>query len=311
MPLSDCFRDTYPQLSGEQAFQHYEHVRERLPSAKFPDGFQTSSGLLEIADEFDAFIFDAYGVLNVGATPIASAPDCIAALRALGKRVFVLSNGASYDAPANVIKFEGLGFDFSAPEIVSSRNAAEHALAKFDDKILWGAMAKADYTPDEIPQTTVKLADDPSLYDEVTGFLFLSTLDWNSERQKMLEQSFEKNPRPIIVANPDIVSPRENHFGIEPGYIGHRMIEKYQARIDFHGKPFPSVFDIVEERLAGEFERERICMIGDTLHTDILGGAARGWKTILVSDHGMFKGLDAAEYVARSGIVPDWIMPTI
>lgn len=311
MPLSDCFRGIYPQLSGEQAFQHYEHVRKRLPSAEFPDKFQTTSGLMEIAGEFDAFIFDAYGVLNVGATPIAKAPECIAALRALGKRVVVLSNGASYDAPANEIKFEGLGFDFSAPEIVSSRNAAERALAEFGDEIVWGAMAKTDYTPDEIPQTTIKLADDPSVYDEVTGFLFLSTLDWNSERQKMLEQSFEKNPRPIIVANPDIVSPRENHFGIEPGYIGHRMIEKFQAQINFHGKPFPSVFDIVEERLADEFSHERICMIGDTLHTDILGGAARGWKTILVSDHGMFKGLDAAEYVARSGIIPNWIMPTI
>ena len=89
------------------------------------------------------------------------------------------------------------------------------------------------------------------------------------------------------------------------------MIEMFQAQIDFHGKPFSSVFDIVEERLAGEFSRQRICMIGDTLHTDILGGAARGWKTILVSDHGMFKGLDANEYVERNGIVPDWIVPTI
>ncbi|MBL4891119.1 MAG: HAD hydrolase-like protein [Rhizobiaceae bacterium] len=89
------------------------------------------------------------------------------------------------------------------------------------------------------------------------------------------------------------------------------MIEMFQAQIDFHGKPSSSVFDIVEERLAGEFSRQRICMIGDTLHTDILGGAARGWKTILVSDHGMFKGLDANEYVERNGIVPDWIVPTI
>ncbi|MFK5980096.1 MAG: hypothetical protein QM488_14540 [Rhizobiaceae bacterium] len=184
MPLSKCFRDIYPQLTGEQAFQHYDHARERLPSAKFPDEFQSASGLLEIADEFDAFIFDAYGVLNVGATPINGAPDCIAALRAIGKRVFVLSNGASYDGPANVIKFGGLGFDFSAPEIVSNRNAAERALADFDDNIVWRAMAKADYVPDEISQPTIKLADDASMYDGVTGFLFLSALDWNIERQK-------------------------------------------------------------------------------------------------------------------------------
>jgi glycerol 3-phosphatase-2 len=307
----DCFTQIYPQLDGEQAFRHYEFVRSRLPSARFPDEFHKAAGLTDIAEHFDVLVFDAYGVLNVGATPIASAPDCLAALRGLDKRVFVLSNGASYDGAANVDKFRGLGYDFTASEIVSSRNAAERALAEYGNEIFWGAMSKGDYRVDEFSQPTIKLADDPSVYDEVTGFLLLSTLDWNIERQIMLEHSLKKNRRPVIVANPDIVSPREDHFGMEPGYIGHRLAEKYNIEVQFHGKPYPSVFDIVEERLAGRFPRNRIGMIGDTLHTDILGAASRGWKTVLVSDHGMFKGLDAAQYVQRSGIVPDWVVPSI
>ncbi|MFD1810358.1 HAD hydrolase-like protein [Gemmobacter lanyuensis] len=35
-------------------------------------------------------------------------------------------------------------------------------------------------------------------------------------------------------------------------------------------------------------------MVGDTLHTDILGGQAAGHGTILVTDHGLFKGRDVA-----------------
>ncbi len=35
----------------------------------------------------------------------------------------------------------------------------------------------------------------------------------------------------------------------------------------------------------------RVVIVGDTLHSDILGGAAQGWKTVLVTDHGLFAGL--------------------
>ncbi|MCF6322583.1 MAG: HAD-IIA family hydrolase [Rhizobiaceae bacterium] len=311
MRLSKCFEEHYPRLSAEQAFQHYEHVRARLPVARFANEHQSANGLVAIAAQFDVFVFDAYGVLNVGHTPIATASECVAELRALGKQVFVLTNGASYNAAANIAKFNGLGFDFTAAEIVASRVAAERIVAEFGNEILWGAVAKADYCSDEIAQPTLKLNDDRSDYDRVTGFLLLSMRDWTIGRQKMLEQSYENNPRPVIVANPDIVSPREDHFGLEPGYIGHRLIEKYQAEVQFHGKPFPSVFDIVEERLGGTVLPDRICMVGDTLHTDILGAAAHGWKSVLVSGHGMFKGLDVDSYIKRSAIVPDWVVETI
>jgi predicted HAD superfamily phosphohydrolase YqeG len=49
-------------------------------------------------------------------------------------------------------------------------------------------------------------------------------------------------------------------------------------------------------------------MVGDTLHTDVLGGRAAGMGTILVTDHGLFAGLDIARFIGRSGIVPDSIV---
>ena len=55
---------------------------------------------------------------------------------------------------------------------------------------------------------------------------------------------------------------------------------------------------------------ERIAMVGDTLHTDILGGAAAGWGTILITDHGIFRGLDVDPFIAASDLVPDVIART-
>jgi ribonucleotide monophosphatase NagD (HAD superfamily) len=52
-------------------------------------------------------------------------------------------------------------------------------------------------------------------------------------------------------------------------------------------------------------------MLGDTLHTDILGAAAAGMSTALVTGHGVLAGMDVDACIAESGIRPDYILPEI
>jgi len=80
--------------------------------------------------------------------------------------------------------------------------------------------------------------------------------------------------------------------------------------VRFFGKPFPEVFEMAEASLS-EIPPNRIAMCGDTLHTDILGAAARGWRTVLVERDGMFSGVDAGKYSNRAGLVPTWRLPRI
>ena len=79
--------------------------------------------------------------------------------------------------------------------------------------------------------------------------------------------------------------------------------------MSFFGKPFDNAFAEVRKTLSG-FEPARCAMVGDTLHTDILGGAQCGWRTVLVTDHGILKGQDVEAAISRSGIRPDFIVPT-
>jgi predicted HAD superfamily phosphohydrolase YqeG len=76
------------------------------------------------------------------------------------------------------------------------------------------------------------------------------------------------------------------------------------------GKPFDDAFNDAMDRL-GTIEPRRIAMVGDTLHTDILGGRAAGTRTVLVRDHGLFAGLDTERFISCSGIVPDFSCPSI
>ena len=49
-------------------------------------------------------------------------------------------------------------------------------------------------------------------------------------------------------------------------------------------------------------------MVGDTLHTDILGGANAGVQTVLIEGYGFFRGKESAPYIQQSGIIPDFII---
>lgn len=308
--LSDKGPAFFEGFDTQTAFDFYESVRHRLPVAAYPAQATRARGLLEIADHLDVFVLDAFGVLNVGDTAIVGAVECVRQLRTSGKQVRIITNAATLTKQRTIEKFDRLGFDFNTHEIVTSRMAAERAIASFDDN-LWGIMSKSDFRSEDLPVPALLLGHEASDYDRVDAFLLLSTGDWSSTQQELLEASLSARPRRVVVANPDVIAPRETRFSTETGFTAHRIANHVGLEIEFHGKPFPSVFDIVEDGLPPGFDRSRICMVGDTLHTDILGGAAQGWSTALVTDYGLFRGRDVDPFIEASGITPNWIMPSM
>ncbi len=295
------------QMTPAQAFARYEAIRPRLPTAAAPGPAKQAATLAEVSGHFDAFVFDAYGVLNVGDQPVPGARQRIDALRAAGKQVIVLTNAASFTRPQTDAKFQNLGFDFAPDEIVSSREVCEQHLTGGGT---WGVMAPDGFQTDELPVKSQVLEDDPDAYHTAAGFLLLSSAGWTAKRHDLLCRSLNQAPRPIVVANPDLVAPREDGLSLEPGFFAQDLQDMFGCVAEFHGKPFPSVYDAVEQRLKG-VAPNRVAMVGDTLHTDILGAQSRGWGSVLVTDHGLFAGLDVAPFVTQSGIIPDWIVPTI
>lgn len=302
---------SFPAVTATEIFDRYEAVRSRLPTAQFPTESTVIENLEGLIDEIDVFLLDAFGVLNVGESAIPGAAQRLETFKRLGKQVFVLTNSATYDATKALAKYRGLGFDLDKEQVISSRDAAISALEQYPGDYIWGVAATALSGLAELPCATRLLGDDPSDYEAVDAFLFLSSSEWTAQRQSHLQHSIQKKPRPLLVGNPDLVAPRENGLSLEPGFFSHEIADLSGVAPYFYGKPFPDVFDraLKLSALAG-IDRRRIAMVGDTLHTDILGGAAAGIRTVLVTEHGLLKGLDIPELIARSGIVPDFIAAT-
>jgi HAD superfamily hydrolase (TIGR01450 family) len=297
------------RLDAGWVCRRYEEIRPRLPNAGFPKISRRIEHLGELIEEIDVFVLDGYGVLNVGMRGVPGAPERIAALRAAGKRVIVLTNGATHPAAQSVVRYRGLGFDFTRDEIVSSRDALARAMAGRQDRC-WGFAATEVSAIGELAANSLRLRDDPAEYDAVDGFVLLATGDWNRARHDLLLASLRTRSRPVLVGNPDLVSPREDGLGAEPGLYAHEIADLTGCVPEFYGKPFANAFELVRERIGPEVPAHRIAMVGDTLQTDILGGAGMGWRTVLVMGHGLLKGFAVDSLDQLSDIRPDFIAET-
>jgi glycerol 3-phosphatase-2 len=294
--------------TADEALTAYEAVRHRLPQP----GVRHSSPrhaatLAEIAEDFDVFLLDAFGVLNIGETAIPGTAERIADLKAAGKTVLVVSNAASLPTEDLLTKYHGLGYQFALSDIVTSRAALAVAMTG-QRKGLWGVMAaEQSVFPDFDGLDSVLLGDQADVYDTVEGFLLMGSGTWTPTRQDLLEQALRSRPRPVLVANPDIVAPREDGFSQEPGLFAHQLADRTGVKPTFFGKPFIGVFDLALSRL-GPVDKSRVVMVGDSLHTDILGAQTSGIRSALIADYGFFSGADVKSAIQRSGIFPDFIV---
>ncbi|MGY9011111.1 MAG: haloacid dehalogenase, partial [Rhodobacterales bacterium] len=65
-------------------FDRYQEIKQRLPQTSTQDTVHDISSLLDISETVSAFVFDAFGVLNVGETLIPGADHRLNQLCALG-----------------------------------------------------------------------------------------------------------------------------------------------------------------------------------------------------------------------------------
>ena len=295
-------------LSPEAAFEAYEAVRHRLPAVASNDiAYRHATSLADIADEFDVFLLDAFGVLNIGDAAIPGTRERIETLRAAGKRVLVVSNAAGFPHMALMEKYNRLGYDFDPEDVITSRATL---LAGLNGRhgLHWGLMATRSTGLRDLEDLRLTyLEEEPDAYDDVEGFLLVGSAAWTEERQALLEQALRKRPRPVLVGNPDIVAPREAGFSVEPGHFAHRLADHTGITPEFYGKPFPDIFDLAFLRL-DHVDRSRVVMVGDSLHTDILGARNVGIGSALIASYGFFAGQDAEKAAVIAGIIPDFIL---
>lgn len=229
----------------QSIFNRYEEISERLPRIAAQPKTMDITSLLDITDDIDAFVFDAFGVLNVGETMIPGADQRLDQLHERSCAIRILTNAASYDRASAIEKFKRLGVTVADDEITTSREAA---LLHLTDGH-WGVIFAASDSLTDLPAKASRLSDSPDIYDTIDHFLFLSTAEWTSTRQDLLMEAMNKRPRTLLIGNADLAAPRDDGFSVEPGHYGHLIADSFPEHVRFFGKPFPEVYDLIEASL--------------------------------------------------------------
>ena len=296
-------------LTFDEAWREYRRAEPFLPAPPPPVVPRRIGDVTAIAADFDLIALDAWGVLTFGEQAVGTALAAVARQRAIGKRLMVLSNCGSRDAPALAARLRRFGFDFAAEEVVNGLGLVDATLAPLSLAPPLGVIADPPLPLPSLTRAMLPLAEDAAAYDRVSAVVFLSSDGWTAARQELLQASLARRPRPLVVANPDVVSPEPEGYNAEPGYYALRVAAAAGQKLVFCGKPFPAIYEAMRARHPAIVPHRVLC-VGDTLHTDILGGRVAGHRTLLIED-GFCRYKDGAALAASCGIWPDFIAPRL
>ncbi len=272
----------------------------------------------DLIDRYEAFFFDAYGVLKNAHGLIRGVDRTIRALIQQEKPFYVLTNDASRSPDQLADSYARLGLPMlSADRIVSSGMLAREYL---DLKVGQGTVA---YLGTDTSAHYIENADLRALpirdvnldrADDITALVLLDDegFDWNTDLNKTVNLLRLRNI-PVIVANTDATYPVSgNRVAVAIGAVAdmlERIVGKQFIRF---GKPdaqlFMFAYDLLRETRTDRpaLGKHQILMVGDTLKSDILGGNKFGFDTALVLT-GNTPAHDAALRIQATGIIPTYI----
>ena len=282
-----------------------------------------AGGLEKIAERYQGFIIDQWGVLHDGGAPYPGAIDCLTSLRAEGKRIVLLSNSGKR-AAVNKQRLLEMGYhDGLFDEVVTSGEACWQALHDRNTPDFATLGRRCFFWARGGDQSHVEGLDlDVVDQPEDADFLYLAGVPDYAELDPYLPvlEIGVKQGAPLICANPDIVAIYPNGGrGMAPGGVAKRY-EEMGGKALYIGKPHRPVYELCLRLLDG-VPRDGILGIGDSLQHDVAGGNGVGIDTTLLT-HGVhqdaFAGTD--DETSRQSALdrleetyktrPRWVLPS-
>lgn len=235
-------------------------------------------GIAQLAEEYDGFVLDLWGVVHDGVRPYAGARDCLVQLRAAGKRVVLLSNAPRRAEPVRR-QLLGMGIGEELYDGVMTSGEASYLLLRDRADERSRALGRAAFHlgPERdrnvLHGLDVEVVERPELATFVLNTGpddYASPTDPAAFDDVLLACAARRLP--MICANPDLEVIRGGVRVICAGTLAARYAAMNGGDVLNVGKPDPLIYRPVLETLGVG----RILAVGDALRTDIAGAAAVG-----------------------------------
>lgn len=271
----------------------------------------TLAGIRDLADRFDVFILDQFGVLHDGVAPYPGAVETLVRLQEVGKRTLLLSNSGKRSAP-NEARLAKLGFvpgswDF----FLSSGEVAWLSLRKQlpdggELRCLLIARDGDRSAVEGLPLTLVETGEEADIV-----LLSASEGDrFDLDHYRWLLQPAAARGARCLCTNPDKIM----LTSAGPRFGAGRIAELYAelgGEVTWIGKPFFEIYAAALDML-GNPDPARVVCVGDSIEHDISGGQGAGLRTALVMT-GVLETSGQAEreqLFTEHGATPDFLVRT-
>lgn len=226
---------------------------------------------MRLIDCYDALLLDLDGTVWMGDEPI---PHAVDALAGCATRKMYVTNNASRGPEAVATKLEGMGFEATRDDILTS------------------AMAAIDMCKRELPSGKVLVLGTDSFVDLVreAGYEPVNSADENPVAvlqghnpdtgwRQLSEASLAiHNGALFFASNLDATLPQERGLMVGNGSMVEAVVHATGVRPHSAGKPEAEMFHDAARRMGSRVP----LAVGDRLNTDIAGGNAAGMDTLHV-----------------------------
>jgi len=241
------------------------------------------SSIAPLAQRYDAWFCDIWGVMHNGQTGFEEAIEACRAFQAQGGKVVLLTN-----APRPARSVASQLSDFGVPDdcydgIVSSGDVAQHLIAKHKGLAIHHIGPGRDYPV--IEQAGIE----PVSLEKAELILLTGLIDDDTETPDDYHEMFEAlvpQGLKMICANPDLMVERGDRLVYCAGALA-KLYEEMGGTVLYAGKPYLPIYELAEKKLSSlsnkVIERSRILCIGDGLKTDMPGAFAAKLDALFVA----------------------------
>ncbi len=275
------------------------------------------TGFAALAEEFDGFIIDLWGVIHDGVNALPGAAECLARLRDTGKPTVMLSN-APRRSSALRSGMRRMGIEDELYGAIMSSGEAVHLALRDRPDEWWSALGDRVFHLGPERDRNLIAGLDLVLQDGPEAADFVLNTGPDDHRNPTDLTEFEPVLRDcmnaglkMVCANPDLEVIRGGERVLCAGALA-RLYASWGGEVRSLGKPDPAIYQPTMALLG--VPADRVLAVGDSLRTDIAGAAAAGLASCWVMGglHGEEFGEDRAiaEAAARdAGLTPTASIP--
>lgn len=272
----------------------------------------------DIASQYDVVLCDVWGVLHNGVEAFSYASEALAAARAAGLTVVLITNSPR-PHPGVKVQIRGLGVADDAYDRIVTSGDVTRALIADGPKNIHFIGAEKDLAlldglgVEQVALEEAEIVVCAGLRDDEAETIE----DYREEMAKLAARKL-----PFICANPDLVVERGHRLIACAGAIA-KLYEDLGGTTRIAGKPHRPIYEksLAEARdVRGAFDLSRVIAIGDGMPTDVRGAEAFGLDVLYISG-----GIHAQHYVeagrtdeakleaflAQENAHPKWWMPRL